>query len=161
MASRLYRFLALAALAFWTGGTTFYALIVVPTGTRVFSGTEQGFLTEQVTRQLNWTGVASLIILIPALRKSRSYAAIWLVLSATIAALFALHPKIAAHLNHADRSVTDYASFYAWHRVYLLVTAIQWLAGLAMLWLLISPSSSAKAQSGPQPYDIRKKNMAC
>ena len=161
MGERLYRFVAVAALAFWIGGTTFYALIVVPTGTRVLGGTEQGFLTEQVTRQLNWIGVATLVILLPCMRKSWFHATSWLVLAATVAALFALHPRVGAHLNHAEQSVTDYDGFYAWHRLYLIVTAVQWLTGLVQLWSLAALSASYPKPSGPQPYDMRKKNMAC
>jgi len=161
MAERIYRFVALAALGFWIGGTTFYALVVVPSGTRVFGGTEQGFLTEQVTRELNWIGVVSLVILLPGVRRSWSLAATWLVLAATVAALFALHPRVAIYLNHVDQSVTDYTQFYAWHRYYLIATTIQWLAGLVQLWSLTASSAGDAKPTGPQPYDMRKKNMAC
>ena len=33
-----FRFLVLAAFAFWVGGFTFYAAVVVPTGTEVLGG---------------------------------------------------------------------------------------------------------------------------
>jgi hypothetical protein len=138
MAERLYRFVALATLAFWIGGTTFYALVVVPTGTRVLGGTEQGFLTEQVTRQLNWIGVVSLVLLAPSVRTSKLSAASWSALAVTLIILFWLHPRVAIYLDHADRYVTDAAAFYQWHRAYLLVTALQWLAGLVQLWSLSS-----------------------
>ena len=107
MAERLYRFVALAALAFWIGGTTFYALVVVPTGT-------------------------------PSARTLKLSAASWSALAVTLVALFWLHPRVASYLDHADRYVTDAAAFYEWHRAYLLVTALQWLAGLVHLWSLTS-----------------------
>jgi len=138
MAERLYRYAAIAALGLWIGGMTFYALVVVPTGTRLFGSVEQGLLTEQVTRQLNWIGVASLLILLPAARQSRLLAASWLVLAASLAALFWLHPRISAFIDHTGRAVPDYAGFYQWHRAYLIGTAIQWLAGLAQLWGLVA-----------------------
>src|SRR5262245_18203828 len=134
MAERIYRFIALAALAFWIGGTRFYAVIVVSTGKRVVGATDQGFLTEQATRQLTWIGVASLVVLLPMVRKSRLASGSWLVLAATVAALFALQPRVAVYLNHTDQSVTDYTQFYAWHRYYLAATTIQWLVGLVQLW---------------------------
>ena len=150
MAERLYRFVALAALAFWIGGTTFYAIVVVPTGTRVLGGTEQGFLTEQVTRQLNWIGVVSVVLLAPSVRTSKLSAASWSALAVTLAVLFWLHPRVAIYLDHADRHVTDAAAFYEWHRAYLLVTALQWLAGLVHLWSL---SLVARHPPGTSPVE--------
>jgi hypothetical protein len=138
MSGRLYRFVALAVIAFWIGGTTFYALVVVPTGTRVLGGTEQGFLTEQVTRQLNWIGVACLAVLAPNVRTSKLSIASWSALAVTLAILFWLHPRVATYLDHTDRYVTNDTAFYQWHRAYLLVTALQWLAGLGQLWSLSS-----------------------
>jgi len=158
MASRPYQFLAIAALAFWIGGTTFYALVVVPTGTHVLGGIEQGLLTEQVTRQLNWIGVASLVLLLPSLWRSKSLAASWLLLATTLAGLFWLHPRVAGYLDHQNRVVTSEVAFYQWHRVYLVVTAAQWLAGIVQLWGWMMPRT---AGAQPRPYDMRQKNMAC
>lgn len=164
MAERAYRCIALAALGLWIGGTTFYALVVVPTGSRLFGSVEQGLLTEQVTRQLNWIGVVSLVVLLPAARKSKLLAASWLVLAASLAALFWLHPRIAAFIDHTGRTVADHASFYAWHRAYLLTTTVQWFAGVVQLWGLTSDKPRQTPQppaAGPRPYDMREKNMAC
>jgi len=45
------RYLIFAAVAFWLGGFTFYASVVIHTGHRVFgSRVETGFLTQQVTQ---------------------------------------------------------------------------------------------------------------
>ena len=45
------QFLVMSAVALWLGGFTFYALVVVPTGTDVLGGSvEQGFVTQAVTR---------------------------------------------------------------------------------------------------------------
>ena len=54
----LRRLLLLWSLMFWLGGFTFYASIVVPIGTRVLgnSSRRQGFITREVTRQLNEQG---------------------------------------------------------------------------------------------------------
>ncbi len=142
MADRIYRFLAAAALAFWIGGTTFYALVVVPTGSRLFGTVEQGFLTAQVTTKLNWIGLACLVVLVPAARHSRLLAGSWLILAGTLAALFWMHPRLAGYLDSASLVVTNEATFYQWHRVYLLVTALQWLAGVVQLWGLVSLSGA-------------------
>lgn len=146
MAERVHRFVAVAALALWIGGTTFYAIVVVPTGTRLLGSIQQGMLTEQVTRQLNWLGVGCLLVLLPALWKSRATAASWLVLAATLAALFWLHPRIAVFIDHANHLVTNPAAFYQWHRAYLLVTAVQWIAGLVQLWCWTGDSAAKAAE---------------
>jgi len=151
MAERVYRFVAVAVLALWIGGTTFYAIVVVPTGTRQFGSMEQGLLTEQVTRQLNWIGVGCLLVLLPVAWKSRAGAASWIVLAASLAALFWLHPRLAAFIDHSNHVVTNPDAFYRWHRAYLLVTAVQWLAGLVHLWCLTS--SSAAKSSEPASTD--------
>ncbi len=58
------RFLILCLLAFWFGGLTFYAVLVIPTGAKVLgSHTEQGFVTQQVTNWLNLVGAMGTIIL--------------------------------------------------------------------------------------------------
>ena len=56
------RYLVLAALLFWQGGFTFYAVVVVPVGQEVLgSHKEQGFITREVTKYLNWAGAIALV----------------------------------------------------------------------------------------------------
>ena len=58
------RFLVVLALGFWLGGFTFYAGVVIHAGHRVFgSARETGFLTQQVTTWLNFSGWLALAIL--------------------------------------------------------------------------------------------------
>ena len=47
----------LFAWAIWWGGLSFYALFVVPIGTEIVGGFEQGFITQRVTNWLNAIGV--------------------------------------------------------------------------------------------------------
>src|ERR1700676_581956 len=59
--SALRRWLAISLLAVWWGGFTFYSVVVVHTGHRVLrSKVRQGFITQQVTRQLNVLGIVTL-----------------------------------------------------------------------------------------------------
>jgi hypothetical protein len=51
--------------------------------------------------------------------------------------LFALHAQLAAMLDFSARSVTDDHRFYGLHRVYLIIAAAQWLAGLICLVSLL------------------------
>ena len=54
----LRRFVTMAALAFSLGGFSFYAAVVVPTGTQVLDATSQGFVTQQVTRNAQTADIA-------------------------------------------------------------------------------------------------------
>src|SRR5262245_552626 len=139
MARRLYHFISLAALAFWMGGFTFYALIVIPTGNRVLGSIEQGLVTQQVTQWMNLLGVASLAILLPGARRSRWLAASWLIMAAALAALYWLHPRLDALIDGSQRVVSDEARFYRWHQAYLVAVTVQWVAAMAHLWGLTYP----------------------
>ena len=138
MVDRLARYLATLSLAFWIGGLTLYALVVVPIGTKITGGTQQGFVTQQVTVWLNWIGVVSLVMLVPNLR-ARWMRGTWGVLAVTLAALFALHQRLDALLASGETS-----HFYDWHRAYLIVTAVQWLAGVVHLWGVVQATPEAR-----------------
>ena len=135
------RYLAALSLAVWIGGLTFYALAVIPVGTDIVGGINQGFITQRVTGWLNLIGVASLAVLIPTLR-NRWLLATWALLALTLATLFAIHPQLDALLDGGSREVADYGTFYNWHRAYLIVTAVQWLAGMVHLWGVVQSTST-------------------
>jgi hypothetical protein len=140
---RIARYAAVLSLAVWIGGLTFYALVVVPIGAETIGSTQQGFITQQVTIWLNRIGLVVLIILLPSLQTGWMRAT-WGTLALTLAALFLLHSQLDALLISSQES--DHATFYNWHRAYLLVTALQWLAGLGHLWGLVqSPSATLPA----------------
>jgi hypothetical protein len=132
---------ALLALLFalWWGGFTFYAAVVVPVGTKVLGGTvAQGFVTQPVTDRLNVLGAIVALALAWHLRGAwprastglrRALAASWGAFALAQVALFALHPRLDALLDPQTRAIVgERATFYAAHRVYLLVAAAQWLA---------------------------------
>jgi hypothetical protein len=158
MVDRLYRFVRLGSLAFWMGGFTFYALVVIPTGNRVLGGSEQGLVTQQVTHWMNSAGVLALAILLPGACRGRWLAVSWLVMAVTLAALFWLHPRLDRFIDVSIKAVTNQAGFYQWHRAYLVVVTLQWCAALVHLWFL---TAGGNTPPGPQPYDMRRKNMAC
>jgi hypothetical protein len=158
MAERIYHFLAIIVLAFWMGGFTFYALVVIPTGNRVLGGSEQGLVTQQVSGWMNWIGVATLAILFIGAWRSRALFASWFVMAAAQIALFWLHPHLDGLIDSAERAVVDHGRFYQWHRAYLIAATIQWLAAVLQLWWMTAADQTPR---GPQPYDMRRKNMAC
>ena len=147
-AAHIRRLLAVLLLAVWWGGFTFYALVVVPTGHSVLrSKVRQGFITQQVTNQLNVLGAVTLALLLwqcAATRREtdspawfRTAAISWVVLAVTLALLFWLHPRLDALLDAEHRSVIDDTKFYALHRIYLVVATVQWLAGVVHLASLV------------------------
>lgn len=136
------RVIAILLLTLWWGGFSFYAGRVVFIGHQVLrSKIRQGFITERATTELNWLGIAALAVVAWELIASHSSSrkrATWiswtLALAATLA-LVLLHTKLAGMLDFAGRQVADDENFYGWHRVYLVIATVQWLAGTALLVL--------------------------
>ena len=138
----LRRFLVVQALMLWQGGFLFYAAFVVPTGTDVLgSSLNQGWITRRVTNDMNLVGAVALALLAldqfaePALRRRRWV--FWAILAATLAALVWLHPRMDALLNFEELSVRDHPTFRFYHRTYLWVCTVQWLAGLGYVWVTL------------------------
>ena len=144
----LCRILAIAVFSLWWGGFTFYSLVVIPIGQEVLrSHVKVGFITEKVTHQLNVIGLFTLSALLwnllSAWRTSRpplrlGLAGTWLVLAALLGVLFVLHPQLQRLLDHPAREVVDEPRFYGLHRVYHIVTTVQWLAALVHVFLALS-----------------------
>lgn|SRR5262245_45501708 len=159
MGKRLYRVARLSALAFWMGGFTFYAVLVIPIGSRVLGSIEQGLVTQQVSQWMNLCGLLALVILLPGARWTPWLACSWIVMAASLAVLFWLHPRLDGFIDNAIRAVTDEARFYRWHQVYLAAVTIQWCAAMVHLWGLTaeriaSPQNShgtADAAAGDAP----------
>ena len=153
------RFLTFTVFAFWMGGFTFYAGVVIPTAHEVLgSHREVGFVTQQVTRWINLVSLLALALLAWSLlaeraghtTRSRRLLGITLgVMLATQIALFAEHPILDRMLDSESQNIRSQARFYAVHRVYLLTAAVQWLAAMLHVWILAragSPGPDSKAQ---------------
>ncbi|MGI8982119.1 MAG: hypothetical protein ACR2FY_23050 [Pirellulaceae bacterium] len=145
--ARTWRILLLATLALWLGGLTFYALVVVPVGTQQLGATSQGFITERVTARLNWLAcVVLLVVLVDLVRvRDRFRIALWLFMVLCQVALFLMHAQLRSLMDFRNHDVDS--SFYAAHRIYLLVTAAQWLAGWACFASIVSAGSEPAAKS--------------
>jgi len=135
------RWIALMLIAAWWGGFSFYSIVVVHTGHRVLqSKLKQGFITEQVTTQLNWLGAVTLAVLALDLcfdegRRRfpicwRVSWALWSVMAAALAGLWWLHPILRNLLDFKERTVRDDDRFTEWHTAYLSVSTVQWIAGI-------------------------------
>jgi hypothetical protein len=139
------RYATLLVFALWMGGFTFYKLIVIPTGGKVLgSERDVGFITQQVTNWLNWIGLLALLVLGWNSRAEGRgilkfcLACAWLAMALTEAGLFALHHVIDGLLdiaNHKIHGPLDH--FFVWHRSYMTVASVQWLAALLYLWLAL------------------------
>jgi hypothetical protein len=145
------RYLSIIALAFWMGGFTFYAGVVIHVGHHVFgSAREVGFLTKEVTLWLNRSGVIALAILsvnLFALRKARRVtfvgaAATLLIMIAIQAALFQRHDGLDELLNVSQQSISNRAVFRHRHNIYMTLSTIQWAAALLHLWAVLAAWSS-------------------
>ena len=144
----LRRYLVVLAFAFWQGGFTFYAGVVIWVGNRVMgSEREVGFITQQVTHYLNFIGLGALLILLwdvlvarrdKSSRLWRSLALAWAVMAVMQAALFVLHPYLDELLVGPTKKVLQPAHFYRLHALYMDLAAVQWAAGLAYAALMLA-----------------------
>src|SRR5215207_10426547 len=134
------RFLVVAALMYWIGGFTFYAAVVVPTGTEVLgSAAEQATVTRRVTGDMNVSGAVALAIfawdtLATRRRRAGRWCA-WAVMAVSLGVLFALRGHLDAMFLPDDLKVLDRPTFRFWHRTYLWVSTIQW-AGAVLFTVL-------------------------
>lgn len=134
--SRVEEPLQFGLATLWLGGLTFYSAVVVPIGAQITDATTQGFVTQRVTLWLNVLGAAYLVVNARdawrAPRRSRQI--LWFTLAASLLALVILHPLLGRMLDPATRSLVAVDDFYAWHRAYLIVTTVQWGAGVGHVW---------------------------
>jgi hypothetical protein len=137
------RFLVLAAFAYWQGGFTFYAAVVVPTGADVLgSSAEQARITRIVAASMNLTGAIALalfawdVVFTRKLRRSR--AATVLVAVLLLLALMLLRDHLDKMFHAADAYLDDRKSFRPWHRAYLWMSTVQWASCVTYLILTIA-----------------------
>src|SRR5262245_27055345 len=145
MGKRLYRVLCLAAIAFWMGGFTFYALVVIPIGSRMLGSVEQGMITQRVTHWMNLSGVLTLCILLPGVRRKPMIMGSWVVMAVVLVALYWLHPRLDALIDNSAHALSDGLRFYRWHQLYLATVTLQWCAAVVHLWGLAGESTAIPA----------------
>jgi hypothetical protein len=157
------RLLVVAAYALWIGGLVFYGSVVIPIGTRIVgSHTTQGFVTQQVTWVVNVLAIPALGVLVWNLAAEwRSAAPVsggvllctWLLMVASQAALFVMHPALSRMLEPQGRTVLDQPRFDPLHELYIKTTAVQHLAAVVHLYfvLLIWGRSRPAGKDAPPP----------
>lgn len=133
-----WRFVLLAGTSLWLGGLTFYALFVVPIGTSLSGSVQQGFLTQRVTAELNMiSSVVLILLLINAVTAHRrSLWLTWIGLTLAQLLLIVQHGRLSAALDPVTQTII-YEGFYDQHRLYLWVTAGQWVLGWSHVWCTV------------------------
>jgi hypothetical protein len=143
--SMVRRYITLLIFALWMGGFTFYTLFVIPTGGNVLDGGELdvGFITQKITNWLNWLGVVALAVLGWNARvEGRGIlrwllGVCWLAMVVTLIALFCIHPVLDGMLDTETHQIHGGSAFFNWHRLYMVVASLQWLAALSFMWLTL------------------------
>lgn len=152
------RTLVLLGFSLWFGGLTFYSLVVIPAAHAVLrSHLRVGFITQEVTRWINVAGVSALALLLwdyLAARKERPgrlRLGTWAVMAIAQAALLALHPFLDSRLDATSKDIAEPDRFYELHRLYLLITTVQWGAALPHVWALLRAWTSRDGLRSQKP----------
>ncbi|GEM_PF-502307 len=140
----LRRLLVVLGLCLWFGGFTFYSLVVIHTGHRVFdSQVETGFLTQQVTNWLNLIGVLVLLLMLWNVLASwrsqprnlcRGLLLAWVIIAGIQVSLFCLHPMLDRLLDADSRTILHKAPFISLHRWYMNLSTVQWTITILYIW---------------------------
>ncbi|MEY4567509.1 MAG: hypothetical protein RLY14_2479 [Planctomycetota bacterium] len=130
--------LALLLIAFWIGGVTAYAALVVPAGSSLLGAMDQGFVTRIVAWRFNLVGA---VVMVPLLVGHgftgpwRLRLSCWL-MGVILVSLGICHAWLDGLLDAKNGVVLQEEGFYARHQIYLWLTTFQILLGWVMLWQL-------------------------
>jgi hypothetical protein len=146
------RWLALVTMSVWLGGFTFHSSVVIPVLDRLIGRVETGFITREVTNYLNGIGVGTVLVwwlLVAAesssgtTRQRRLRAGALAISTAILFGLVVLHRIMDARLDGGSLR-----GFYLLHRVYLIASAVQWVANLALLAATTAIWQDTKSTAG-------------
>jgi hypothetical protein len=131
------RSIVILAHAVWLGGYTFYGASVIPVIHDELGRLDAGRITQRVSDRLNLVGLATLVLWWtlawserrrgPALARRIRFGL--LVATTILLAFLAIDHEFLD--DRLDRHGLD--GFYAYHRVYLIVSVIQWTANLGLV----------------------------
>ena len=141
----ILRFATVLALAVWFGGFTFYSTAVISTSQEVLhSHLRAGLITQQVTNWLNWISLPALAICAVnwfVQRKDPRRFWVWMLgvafagMVVTQITLFPAHRVLDARIM--DHQIADEAAFFGLHRLYLVLSTLQWCATVAYIWVTL------------------------
>jgi hypothetical protein len=131
------------------GGFAFYFGVVVPTGSAVIGGSEQGYVTQQVSYWLNVIGLIALAVLlcttIPT--KSRLLWGTWGLMAMCQVALLILHAQLDRLIVAPERQILNQERFHHWHELYEGVATSLWVVGMAHLGILVHLATNRAAET--------------
>ncbi|WP_026994695.1 hypothetical protein [Flectobacillus major] len=139
----LYK-LTLITLAFWWGAFTFLAAVVIPIGANILgSQLEMGFITQQVTNELNFLGM--LVFMIYAYyTKHITDSSQYLFYNFTAALLiggqlflFLMHYHLTDLMDFVHRKIPHPLTFHSLHRAYMITNVIIWAVVSVLLFKLL------------------------
>jgi hypothetical protein len=145
-------YLLVVAFAFWMGGFSFYFGVVVRIGDQLIGGTEQGFITRQISWWLNIAGLVTIVLMSIHLRFQRSWVLIlsFAAITGTHALLIFRHYQLESLLDPEAMSILDRQRFEALHENYEFLSGCQWLAAMIYLaGLLYSIADSRFPRHAP------------
>lgn len=145
----IWRQFTIAVVTVWLGAFTFYAAIVVPVGSHVLGSTQQGFITQRVAHYINGLSLAVTAVLTADLwRRGGAFRALIVCgIGLATLALVLLHGVLSAYLEPASQTVLLPDEFYQWHRIYLLLSTLEWIATFLIWWLLATESTTKASQT--------------
>ncbi len=153
------RFLCLFSPLIWVGGFTFYSAVVIPVLHDTLGSLDTGYVTQRVTDHLNAAGGVAVILWwldAWADRPSGSALARRVRLGLLTATTVILLGLVGLHRVMDDRlEFGGLREFYPLHRVYLIVSTVQWFVNLGLMAVGITLRRDGQAASFPQKSKIR------
>jgi len=137
------RFVVLLALMVWQGGFMFYGAVTVPvTREKLDDVPVRSAITKRVTQWMNLIGTAAILAmyadlwLSAAAHKRRRWLA-WLGMAVPHPLLLWLHIRMSSQMAVPEFHHGNPATFSPWHQAYMIVSTVQWLAGMVFALLTL------------------------
>lgn len=143
----LRQILWVVTFSLWFGGFTFHAALVVPVANSILPDTVQfGFVTQKVTHGINalhgaflvvatWELVVQYRLTKRRMRWLNQLALSIFISAAALIGLLLIRVRLDAMMNGTTFQINEPegGSFYGTHAIYLNLSTVAWLAGIAQL----------------------------
>lgn len=129
----------------------FYFAVVVPAGGAIVGGSEQGFVTQQVTFKLNLIGLVALSVMSwnTWVVRSRLLVVTLIIMALCHVGLFVMHHQLGLLINVQSREVLAQLPFASLHESYEGLSTVQWIAAMTHLVGIVRATKG----SGGSPCD--------
>jgi hypothetical protein len=135
----LRRFLVTLGLLFWQGGFMFYGAVTLPIIRDLFPG-ESSFVTRRVSMTINLAGTLAILLMFIDLYASSAPSKrwrwlVWLVIALPQPVLVWMHREMSTQMLHTGFNSGIEGFMLYWHKPYLYLSSLQWLAAMIYIWL--------------------------